>query len=195
MYEDLIDQKIIENAKAALAAVQARRGPAQQREADTLKTLTAADLAHHHRLETGEDASGTADAYNIALRNHNVAKEACVAVERAIVRATQHVTEQTGVAHRPMARAAHVGMHRATIAAAEARAALAKATEDFHANAAVVMHAKANGASFGNDRVDHSSPSLTKPDGNFHVPTPTEFAARVAEPRGGWWRGLAELEG
>jgi hypothetical protein len=74
-------------------------------------------------------------------------------------------------------------------AADKARAQLAVAADDFKTAADAVRHAANMGAAFTGERLDHSSPSYTRPDGGFAIPTVAEMVARLAEPRA-WWPGV-----
>ena len=157
--------------------------------------LPIVEARHNAALagETNNDVHVTAAELAAARQAVLTAAEAPAAIEAAILRAAEVRAREIGVAHQEAARAAGRGMYQATVDAAVARAALAKATESFHANHAAAARYRGLRAAFGEVVLDGSSPSLTRHDGIFQVPTPDEFKTRVAGVSG-WWHGVDEFK-
>ena len=161
MYNDLVNQDLVSAARAKRDAVIARRGPAQELLEAANKALPAAEARHNAALsgESNEDPHVTAAALATARQAVVTATEAPVAVETAIVRAAEVCEREIGVAHQEAARAAGKGMYQATVEAAAARAALAKAEASFRENHAAVARYRGLRAGFGEANPSYSSHS------------------------------------
>ena len=186
-YDHLIDHDSINVAKTNLASVQGRRGPAQERLAVAKRRQAAAHDRHDVALagDSGQDPASTAVELNAATTVHDVAIAALPAIEGAIVRAHDHLKEQTGVAHQPVVSDGVARYFAACRLAEEGRAVVNKATADFHDAVAQIRHAGAHGAHFPHDNhLEHGSPALTKVGGAFEVPTFDEAVARFAAAAG-----------
>jgi hypothetical protein len=186
-FNKLIDHSLITAAKQNLASVEARRGPAQERLAAAKRIKGHARSRHDLALagDAAEDPVTTAAALDTASKAHDVASAAIPAIEAALARANDHLREQTGIAHQPIVTDGIAKYFAACRLAEEGRAIVEKAASNFHAAVAQIRHAATNGAHYpvGNN-MEVGSPSLTKMDGVFHVPTVGEAVVRFASAAG-----------
>jgi hypothetical protein len=182
-FDKYIDEDLLNQAQAKLDAVIARRPLAQARLATAEAAHATATRLHAAALSgaSATDPHQSQPVLREASMRLDTAREAVPAVEAAIKGAERDFQAALGRAHQPRYDAAARAAVEACHTADEGRALLATAEGNFRTAVAVIRSAVAHRASPGQNGTepDKSSPSLTRMDGKFVIPTEAEMRTRL----------------